>query len=165
MVIQRLGPSAKVMKITGGGNWRECPWGSNQDHLPAAGFDQHHHNHAALGFQQALSGRRVSRVFDIGIGEIFALAAIGLLIFGPDKLPKAAADGARMLKQLRSMASGAKQELADSAGLDITEAMDTVRGFSEFHPKNIVSSILKDEPAQSLTQPASNTPKFDPDAT
>ena len=75
-------------------------------------------------------------MFDIGIGEIFALAAIGLLIFGPDKLPKAAADGARMLKQLRSMAAGAKQELADSAGLDITEAMDTVRGFSEFHPKN-----------------------------
>jgi len=104
-------------------------------------------------------------VFDIGIGEIFALAAIGLLIFGPDKLPKAAADGARMLKQLRNMAAGAKQELADSAGLDITEAMDTVRGFSEFHPKNIVSSLLKDEPTQQPVQPAINAPKFDPDAT
>lgn len=104
-------------------------------------------------------------MFDIGIGEIFALAAIGLLIFGPDKLPKAAADGARMLKQFRTMAAGAKQELADSAGLDITEAMDTVRGFSDFHPKNIVSSILKDEPGQPASKPAIDAPKFDPDAT
>lgn len=104
-------------------------------------------------------------MFDIGIGEIFALAAIGLLIFGPDKLPKAAADGARFLKQFRTMAAGAKQNLADSAGLDINEAMDTVRGLSDFHPKKIVTSILNDEPGQHSAKPALNTPKFDPDAT
>ena len=31
-------------------------------------------------------------MFDIGIGELVALAVIGLLIFGPERLPKAAAD-------------------------------------------------------------------------
>ena len=31
-------------------------------------------------------------MFDIGIGEIAILAVIGLLVFGPEKLPKAAAD-------------------------------------------------------------------------
>ena len=30
-------------------------------------------------------------MFDIGIGELVALAVIGLLIFGPERLPKAAA--------------------------------------------------------------------------
>ena len=34
-------------------------------------------------------------MFDIGIGELVALAVIGLLIFGPERLPKAAADAGR----------------------------------------------------------------------
>jgi sec-independent protein translocase protein TatB len=103
-------------------------------------------------------------MFDIGIGEIMALAVIGLLIFGPDKLPKAAADGARFIKQLRSMAAGAKQELADSAGLDINEAMDTVKGLADLHPRRIATNMLKDEPA-STKKPAVDAPLFDPDAT
>jgi sec-independent protein translocase protein TatB len=104
-------------------------------------------------------------MFDIGIGEIFALAVIGLLIFGPDKLPKAAADGARFLKQIRSMAAGAKQDLADSAGLDLNEAMDTMKGLADLHPKRIATNMLKDESATSPKKPAAHTPLFDPDAT
>jgi sec-independent protein translocase protein TatB len=107
-------------------------------------------------------------VFDIGIGEIIALAALGLLIFGPDKLPKAAADGARFLKQIRTMAAGAKQDLADSAGLDLTDAVDTVKGLADLHPKRIASSLLKDEPAatpRAAQPPPPGAPTFDPDAT
>ncbi len=104
-------------------------------------------------------------MFDIGIGEIFALAVIGLLIFGPDKLPKAAADGARFLKQIRSMAAGAKQDLADSAGLDLNEAMDTMKGLADLHPKRIATNMLKDEPAAAPKKPTADTPLFDPDAT
>ena len=36
-----------------------------------------------------------AEIFDIGIGELVALAVIGLLIFGPERLPKAAADAGR----------------------------------------------------------------------
>lgn len=104
-------------------------------------------------------------MFDIGVGEIFALAVIGLLIFGPDKLPKAAADGARFLKQIRSMAAGAKQDLADSAGLDLNEAMDTMKGLADLHPKRIATSMLKDEPSGTSKKPTADTPLFDPDAT
>jgi sec-independent protein translocase protein TatB len=104
-------------------------------------------------------------MFDIGIGEIFALAVIGLLIFGPDKLPKAAADGARFLKQIRSMAAGAKQDLAESAGLDLNEAMDTMKGLADLHPKRIATNMLKDDPTPSVKKPAAEAPLFDPDAT
>ena len=104
-------------------------------------------------------------MFDIGIGEIMALAVIGLLIFGLDKLPKAAADGARFLKQIRGMAAGAKQDLADSAGLDLNEAMDTMKGLADLHPKRIATNMLKDDPAPAPPKPAANTPLFDPDAT
>lgn len=104
-------------------------------------------------------------MFDIGIGEIIALAALGLLIFGPDRLPKAAADGARFLKQIRTMAAGAKQDLADSAGLDLNGAVDTVKGLADLHPKRIASSLLNDEPAPRPAQPQAGAPTFDPDAT
>jgi len=58
-------------------------------------------------------------MFDVGIGEIAILAVIGLLIFGPEKLPKAAADAARMLRNLRAMATNARQDLVDSAGIEV----------------------------------------------
>ena len=43
-------------------------------------------------------------MFDIGIGEIIILAVVGLLVFGPERLPRAAADAAKWLKQIRKMA-------------------------------------------------------------
>ncbi|MDP2013203.1 MAG: twin-arginine translocase TatA/TatE family subunit [Actinomycetota bacterium] len=105
-------------------------------------------------------------MFDIGIGEILMLGVIGLLIFGPDRLPKAAADGARFLKQIRTMASTAKQDLADSAGLDINEAMDTVKGLADLHPKRLASTIMREEPATKPAPKSSDSrPSFDPDAT
>ena len=105
-------------------------------------------------------------MFDIGLGEFFMLGVIGLLIFGPDRLPKAAADGARFLKQIRTMASSAKQDLADSAGLDISDAMDTVKGLADLHPKRLASTIMRDEPAaKPQATSTEQRPSFDPDAT
>lgn len=112
-------------------------------------------------------------MFDIGIGEIIIIAVIGLLVFGPERLPRAAADAAKWLKQIRGMASGARQELADSAGLDLSETVDTVKSLQEFHPRRLAASLLKDEPdaapdpSAKPTGDASTSPRpaFDPDAT
>ena len=52
-------------------------------------------------------------MFDIGFGELAALAVIALVVFGPDRLPKALAETARTLRQLRSMAASARQEVAE----------------------------------------------------
>ena len=92
-------------------------------------------------------------MFDIGIGEIIILAVVGLLVFGPERLPRAAADAAKWLKQIRAMASGARQDLADSAGLDLTETVDTVKSLQEFHPRRLAASILKDEPEDEAPNP------------
>jgi sec-independent protein translocase protein TatB len=109
-------------------------------------------------------------MFDIGIGEIIILAVVGLLVFGPERLPRAAADAAKWLKQIRAMASGARQDLADSAGLDLSETVDTVKSLQEFHPRRLAASILKDEPDEDAAKPAdekptTTRPAFDPDAT
>ena len=112
-------------------------------------------------------------MFDIGIGEILVVAVIGLLIFGPEKLPRAAADAAKWVKQVRVMATGARKDLADSAGLDLSDTVDTVKSLQDFHPKRLASSLFidDDEPAptkgeQSDSQKAAaQKPAFDPDAT
>lgn len=102
-------------------------------------------------------------MFDIGIGEIVIVAIIGLLIFGPERLPRAAADAAKWLKQMRSMASGARKDLADSAGIDFG---DTVKSLQEFHPRRMAASFLNDDEDDVRKDPPPKTgPAFDPDAT
>ncbi|MDI1289123.1 MAG: Sec-independent protein translocase protein TatB [bacterium] len=102
-------------------------------------------------------------MFDIGIGEIVIVAIIGLLIFGPERLPRAAADAAKWIKQMRTMATGARKDLADSAGIDFG---DTVKSLQEFHPRNLAASFLSDdEPEVRKSPPPKPGPAFDPDAT
>jgi sec-independent protein translocase protein TatB len=111
-------------------------------------------------------------MFDIGIGEILLVAIVGLLIFGPDRLPRAAADAAKWLNQIRAMASGARKDLADSAGIDMSEAMDTVKSLQEFNPRRLASSLFNDDSPKPQAQaapepetPPPPRPAFDPDAT
>jgi sec-independent protein translocase protein TatB len=109
-------------------------------------------------------------MFDIGIGEILLVAVVGLLIFGPERLPKAAADAAKWISQIRAMASTARKDLADSAGVDFSETVETVKSLKEFHPRNLASSLLSDTPepapaAASEPPPPPPPPAFDPDAT
>lgn len=80
-------------------------------------------------------------MFDIGLGEIIALAVIALIVFGPDRLPKAAAQGGKALRQLREMATNARKELGDSAGLDTIS--EELRSLQELHPKRIIASALE----------------------
>ena len=52
-----------------------------------------------------------TRCSDINVWEIIAIAVLALLIFGPDKLPGLAPDAARLLREVRKMATGARQDL------------------------------------------------------
>ena len=54
--------------------------------------------------------------FDIGPLELIALAVIAMLVLGPDKLPRYAADAARVLRQVRRMANDAKTEMSRELG-------------------------------------------------
>lgn len=111
-------------------------------------------------------------MFDIGIGEILALGVIGLLVFGPERLPRAAADAGKWIRQIRGMAVSARQDLVDSAGIDMNDTLAQVKELREFHPKNLAASLFKDDDAPpaaaSGPAPASDSapaPKYDPDLT
>jgi sec-independent protein translocase protein TatB len=48
--------------------------------------------------------------------ELAMIVVIGLVIFGPDRLPKYAADAAKFVRDLRRMASAARQDLTQALG-------------------------------------------------
>ncbi len=78
-------------------------------------------------------------MFDINVWEIIAIAVLALLIFGPDKLPGLASDAARLLREVRRMATGAKQDLKDSLGPELGDM-----NISDLDPRSFVKRNLFD---------------------
>src|SRR5437868_14858494 len=60
-------------------------------------------------------------MFNIGPMELLVLAVVGLIVLGPDRLPGLARDAARMLRSLREMATGARQQLKDELGPEFAD--------------------------------------------
>jgi sec-independent protein translocase protein TatB len=58
-------------------------------------------------------------MFDIGLGEFLGLAVVALLVLGPDKLPKVAADAARFIHQVRKMATTAREDVRRELGPEL----------------------------------------------
>ena len=77
--------------------------------------------------------------FDIGPLELVALAVIALLVLGPDKLPRYAADAARVLRQVRRMASDAKAEVSRELGPELQDI-----SMSDLNPRSLVRKHLLD---------------------
>lgn len=55
-------------------------------------------------------------MFNIGPFELLVLAIVGLVVLGPDRLPGFARDVANVLRTLRDLATGARQQLQDELG-------------------------------------------------
>jgi sec-independent protein translocase protein TatB len=78
-------------------------------------------------------------VFDIGTGELLALAVLALLVLGPEKLPEYAAEAARFLRQLRKLANEARSEVTRELGPEL-EGLD----LRDLNPRALVRKHLLD---------------------
>lgn len=78
-------------------------------------------------------------MFNLNVWEIIAIAVLALLIFGPDKLPGLAADAVRLLREVRKMATGARQDLKDSLGPELGDL-----NISDLDPRSFVKRNLFD---------------------
>jgi len=122
-------------------------------------------------------------VFDLNLPKLLILAVIALVIFGPNELPKMAAQAGRALRDLRRIAEGAKNDLREGLGPEFSDF-----DLDDLNPKRFVQKHLFDDlngdngnsaartrttataqavrPAQTSTllAPGERAP-FDPDAT
>jgi sec-independent protein translocase protein TatB len=102
-------------------------------------------------------------VFDIGIGELLVLGLLALLVFGPDRLPGAAASAGKFVAKARESVGQAKAQISDSA--DLNSMQEDLQSLADLHPKRIMSS-LADAPAPAPKKPGPKTASpIDPNAT
>lgn len=60
-------------------------------------------------------------MFNIGPFELVVLAIVALIVLGPERLPGLARDAARLLRNLRDMATGARQQLREELGPEFAD--------------------------------------------
>jgi len=85
-------------------------------------------------------------VFDLSITKLAVLAVIALIVFGPNELPKIAAQAGRALRDLRRIAEGAKADLKEGLGPEFQDF-----DFDDLNPRRFVQKHLLEEP---VTVPA-----------
>jgi sec-independent protein translocase protein TatB len=89
-------------------------------------------------------------VFNIGPFELAVLAIVGLIVLGPDRLPGLAKDAARLIRSLRDMATGARQQLRDELGPEFADV-----DLRNLNPRAAVAKAVFGDDVPDLT-------KYDP---
>jgi sec-independent protein translocase protein TatB len=79
-------------------------------------------------------------VFGIGWPELLVIMAIGLIVVGPERLPKYAEDAARLLRQLRRLAEDASVDLKAELGPEMADL--NLSDLRDMHPKRMVQKYL-----------------------
>jgi sec-independent protein translocase protein TatB len=80
-------------------------------------------------------------VFDLSLTKILVLLVIALVVFGPNELPKIAAQAGRALRDLRRIAENAKSDLQEGLGPEFQNF-----DFEDLNPRRFVQKHLLEEP-------------------
>lgn len=78
-------------------------------------------------------------MFGLGPGELLVVILAGLVIFGPERLPKVAQDAGRVLRQMRRMADEVRTDLKEELGPEL-EDLD----LASFSPRGLLQKHLLD---------------------
>lgn len=95
-------------------------------------------------------------MFGIGMGEFLGLVVLGLFLVGPDKLPTAARDFARIVHKLRNFTAYASKELKENLGPGFEDLNVT-----DLNPKKLAKKVLDNALEETATsvQPTINEVK------
>jgi sec-independent protein translocase protein TatB len=96
-------------------------------------------------------------LLDVGFFELLVIAVIGLLVVGPEKLPKYIAQGIKTLRNVKDMATKAKDDIVESSGIKDID----LKNISKIDPTNLANKVFEEKEE---TKPQEQK-KFDQDAT
>ncbi|WP_258142690.1 Sec-independent protein translocase TatB [Arthrobacter sp. MYb227] len=77
--------------------------------------------------------------------EFLVLAILAVVILGPEKLPEYASKLARLVKELRRMATGAKEQIREEMGDDIADMDWKKLDPRQYDPRRIIKDALLDD--------------------
>jgi sec-independent protein translocase protein TatB len=99
--------------------------------------------------------------FDLGAGELLGLAVLGMILVGPERLPRLASDAAKMVKKLRNISNSATAELRENLGPGFEDLQASDLNPKTFIKKQINDVLAQDDVAQK-NKPTYES-KIDPD--
>jgi sec-independent protein translocase protein TatB len=104
---------------------------------------------------------------DLGFGELLVVAVVALFVFGPERLPSAAADAGRALRSLRRTLKGLTSDIKAELGPEVGDL-----DLASLHPKAFVRKHLLEDDPDDLPGPprqrqlaAGEAPPWDPETT
>lgn len=110
-------------------------------------------------------------LFDLSFTKLLVLAVIAVVVFGPDQLPKVAAQAGRALRELRRLTEGARDDLREGLGPEFADFDIADLQPRQFVRKHLLEGLDSDGPDQpaapagpTLLAPG-ETPPFDSEAT
>jgi sec-independent protein translocase protein TatB len=101
-------------------------------------------------------------VLGINGSELIILAVIAVIVLGPERLPEYAAQLGRLVKQLRRMAAGAKDQLREEVGDEIVDMDWRKLDPRQYDPRRIIKEALLDDDEDDDFGPQRSTPKSAP---
>ncbi|MET0589592.1 MAG: twin-arginine translocase TatA/TatE family subunit [Naasia sp.] len=94
-------------------------------------------------------------MFGLTFEKLLLIGLIAVFILGPDRLPQAAATLARLVRQLKNFADGAKTRVRDEMGPEFDEVDWKKLDPRQYDPRRIIREALADEaPASGGVRPA-----------
>jgi sec-independent protein translocase protein TatB len=87
----------------------------------------------------------------LGWGEILVILLVGLFVFGPERLPGVARDAGKMLRQLRAMANGVRDDIRTELGPEVADL-----DLASLNPRTFVAKHLLGDDDEDETAPSAN---------
>ena len=90
-------------------------------------------------------------MFGINGPEFFLLLLIGILVIGPQRLPEYTQKLANLVKEVRRMASGAREQIKEEVGIDIDDVDWKKYDPRQYDPRRIIMEALLDDDSKPVS--------------
>lgn len=90
--------------------------------------------------------------FGLTIEKLLLIGIIALFLIGPDRLPAYSAQLGRLIRQLRDMASGAKDRMREELGPDFDDMDWKKLDPRQYDPRRIIREALKEDASAQLAE-------------
>jgi sec-independent protein translocase protein TatB len=110
-------------------------------------------------------------VFGVGLPELAVIIVIGILVFGPDRLPEFARQAGRFLRQVRRFSQAARDDLRSELGPEFSDLELTDLDPRRIVRKHIIEAMDEDEDDHTPARPGlrplerGERPPYDAEAT
>ena len=90
-------------------------------------------------------------MFGINGPEFILLLLIGVMVIGPQRLPEYTQKLANLVKEVRRMASGAREQIKEEVGIDIDDVDWKKYDPRQYDPRRIIKEALLDDDAKPVS--------------